>query len=97
MMTVLFILAAAGVIALQVMVCLKSQRLLIRILPAVALALVQVVLWMAFLFSADSMELAVATVVYSLLLVGLLMADFLGWGIYLIVKIVQKRKEKIVV
>lgn len=80
------------VIVLQVWVCLKTSRLLLRMLPAAALTLIQVVLWTVFLFS-SSETLAFATVIYSIVLMILLLADLLGWGVYLLVRFVQKKKE----
>lgn len=88
---VIFLVCA--VIAVQVWVCMKTSRLLLRMLPAVVLTLVEVVLWMIFLFSADSGTAAFAVVIYSVVLMILLLADLLGWGIYALVKFVQKKKE----
>lgn len=88
----LVVLLSVMVIAVQVYICLKTSRLLVRMLPAAALALVQLAFWMVFLLS-SSETMAFATVIYSVVLMILLLADLLGWGIYLVVKYVQKKKE----
>ena len=88
----LVVLLTVTVIVVQVCVCLKTSRLLARMLPAMVLALVQVAFWMVFLLS-SSETMAFATVIYSMVLMILLLADLLGWGIYLMVKFVQKKKE----
>lgn len=88
----LVVLLTVMVIVVQVCVCLKTSRLLARMLPAMVLALVQVAFWMVFLLS-SSETMAFATVIYSMVLMILLLADLLGWGIYLMVKFVQKKKE----
>lgn len=88
----LVVLLTVMVIVVQVCVCLKTPRLLARMLPAMVLALVQVAFWMVFLLS-SSETMAFATVIYSMVLMILLLADLLGWGIYLMVKFVQKKKE----
>ena len=83
----LVVLLTVMVIVVQVCVCLKTSRLLARMLPAMVLALVQVAFWMVFLLS-SSETMAFATVIYSMVLMILLLADLLGWGIYLMVKFV---------
>lgn len=88
----LVVLLTVMVIVVQVCVCLKTSRLLARMLPAMVLALVQVAFWMVFLLS-SSETMAFATVIYSMVLMILLLTDLLGWGIYLMVKFVQKKKE----
>ena len=81
-----------AVIVVQVLVCLKTSRLLLRMLPALALVLIQVALWTVFLLS-SSETVAFATVIYSVVLMILLLMDLLGWGVYLLVRFVQKKRE----
>lgn len=90
----LVVLLSVMVIAVQVHFCLKTSRLLVRMLPAMVLTLVQVAFWMVFLLS-SSETMAFATVIYSLVLMILLLADLLGWGVYLVVKFIQKRKNNL--
>lgn len=83
-----------AVIAVQAAVCLKSFRLLVRMLPAMLLALVQVALWCVFLFSDDSPAIALASVVYSAVRVILLIADVLGWVAYWIISKLKARRHE---
>ena len=92
MSILMVVFLSIAVISVQVWTCLKTTRLMVRILPAIVLTLIQVVFWAVFLLS-SSETLAFATVIYSVVLMILLLADLAGWGVYVLVKLVQKKKE----
>ena len=90
----LVLILAVAVLAVQIQVCRKTQRMLARLLPAFALAAAQVICWIVFLFLPETSGAVLTTVICSVVLVLLLGADLLGWAVYGIIHLLTARKKR---
>jgi len=95
MMLPMFILLAAAVFISQLVFCLFAKRLWIKLLPLIVAMGLEAVCCMILLFDifSDVYGAGFAALVYAVVILLLIAMIGFGWGIYGIVKLVQKQRK----
>ena len=95
MFYLLFLIFAALGFGVQLVLCFRVKTNWLRWLPAVCLLVLDAVCWAVYLLELfpDRYGAAFAAGIYGFLLLWLLGAVLLAWGIWAIVKVSQKRRK----
>ncbi|MBQ8834026.1 MAG: hypothetical protein IJ001_03780 [Oscillospiraceae bacterium] len=86
---------ALAVFAVQLVLCFKARGLWAKLLPLLAVAAADLLCWVVYFggFWADVYGAAFAAFIYGVVLAMILALDGLAWGIWGVVKLVQKRRK----
>lgn len=89
----LFIVLAAVLLIVQLLLCFKSKKVLIRLIPAILILLSQAVCGIVYTQNLGPHGAVFAAAIYLILLAMLLAADGIGWLIFGIIWLIQKVRK----